>query len=158
MVEPRYWLFKSEPSAYSYSDLIGEDDRTAEWDGVRNYQARNFMRDEMKVGDRILFYHSEPGAQAVVGTARVVREAYPDHTAWDLADKHYDAKSPAEKPVWYMVDIQGETAFPRPVTLKEINEGPRLQSLGLVRKGNRLSIQPVTKQEWEDIVTLGNES
>ena len=157
MAEPRYWLFKSEPSVYSYSDLMGEGDRSAEWDGVRNYQARNFMRDEMKVGDGVLFYHSEPGAQAIVGTARVVRDAYPDHTALDAVDKHYDPKSSDAKPIWFMVDIQGEAAFRRPVTLMEIKEDPRLQSMGLVRKGNRLSIQPVTKQEWEDIVALGNE-
>ena len=93
MSEPRYWLFKSEPSAYSFDDLLKEEDRTAEWDGVRNYQARNFIRDDMKVGDGVLFYHSSAKPTAVVGTARIVKEAYPDATAWDPNDKHYDPKS-----------------------------------------------------------------
>ena len=93
MAQPRYWLFKSEPTAYSFDNLMNEPDRTAEWDGVRNYQARNFMRDDMKVGDRVLFYHSSAKPLAVVGTATVVREGYPDATAWDPNDRHYDPKS-----------------------------------------------------------------
>ena len=153
MADPKYWLFKSEPSAYSFSHLV--KDITAEWDGVRNFQARNFMRDEMKVGDGVLFYHSSNALLAVVGTARVVREAYPDNTSWDRGSKYYDPKSMPDKPLWYMVDIQAEREFPRSVTLQEIKENPRLQNMLLVRRGMRLSIQPVQKEEWDEIVALG---
>ena len=156
MAERKYWLFKSEPMAYSFSDLLAEEDQTAEWDGVRNYQARNYMRDEMKVGDGVLFYHSG-GVTAVVGTARVVREAYPDNTAWDPKDQHYDPKSNPDNPIWVMVDIRAEREFARPVTLREIKEDPRFQNMMLVRRGFRLSIMPVAKEEWEDIVALGND-
>ena len=109
MTERRYWLFKSEPSSYSFSDLMGEEYQTAEWDGVRNYQARNFLRDEVKVGDGVLFYHSNVKPPAVVGTAVVVRDGYPDDTAWDPDSEHPDPKS-TEKPIWFMVDIKGEAA------------------------------------------------
>ena len=108
MPEPKYWLFKSEPSAYSFDDLLNEEDQTAEWDGVRNYQARNFMRDDMKVGDGVLFYHSSAKPTAVVGTARIVREAYPDATAWDPNDIHYDPKSSPGETVWTVVEIQAD--------------------------------------------------
>ncbi len=153
MAEQRYWLFKSEPSDYSYADLV--KDVTAEWDGVRNFQARNFMRDEMKVGDGVLFYHSSNALLAVVGTAKVVREAYPDHTSWDPNSKYYDPKSTPDKPLWYMVDIQADRGLTRPVSLQEIKENPRLQNMLLVRRGMRLSIQPVQKEEWDEIVVLG---
>ncbi len=157
MAERKYWLFKSEPSAYSFTDLLGEDERTSEWDGVRNYQARNFIRDQMAVGDGVLFYHSSTGSPAVVGTARVVRAAYPDNTAWDPGSKYNDAKSSPENPIWYMVDIQAETAFARQVTLAEIKANPRLESMQLVRRGMRLSIMPVTRGEWETIVAMGSQ-
>ena len=155
MAAQRYWLFKSEPTAYSFSDLLCEPDRTAEWDGVRNYQARNFIRDDMKVGDGVLFYHSSTGSPAVVGTARIVREAYPDPTALDEASRYYDPKSAPDNPIWFMVDIQAEDEFARPATLVEIKQNPRLQSMMLVRRGVRLSILPVAKEEWEEIVALG---
>ena len=106
--ERKYWLFKSEPTTYSFSDLLSEPDKTAEWDGVRNYQARNFLRDEIKLGDGILFYHSSNDARAVIGTARVVREGYPDSTAWDPDSNHYDSKSTPDRPIWFMVDIQAD--------------------------------------------------
>ena len=122
MAQPRYWLFKSEPTAYSFDNLMKEPDRTAEWDGVRNYQARNFMRDDMKVGDRVLFYHSSAKPLAVVGTATVVREGYPDATAWDPDDRHYDPKSSPGETVWVVVDIRADQEFARPVTLDEIKE------------------------------------
>jgi len=109
----------------------------------------------MKVGDSVLFYHSSTGEPAVVGTAQVVREAYPDRTAWDPKDKHYDPKSTPEKPIWLLVDIKAESQLARQVTLKEIKENPRLQDMLLVRRGMRLSIQPVTQPEWDEIVTLG---
>ena len=107
MPDRKCWLFKSELTAYSFADLMAEQDRTAEWDGVRNYQVRNYMRDEMKVGDRVLFYHSSSNPLAVVGTATIVKEAYPDNTAWEPSEKHYDAKSTPDNPIWLMVDIRG---------------------------------------------------
>ena len=158
MSDRKYWLFKSERTAYSFSDLCNEADRTAEWDGVRNYQARNYMRDGMKVGDGVLFYHSSTDPLAVVGTARVVREAYPDDTAWNSGSIHYDPKSTPDNPIWFMVDIQSETEFARPVTLQEIKENPRLQSMFLVRRGSRLSIQPVAKEEWDGIIAMGGQA
>ena len=155
MAEKRYWLFKSEPGNYSFQDLLGEDDRIAEWDGVRNYQVRNFMRDEMKVGDGVLFYHSSAKPTAVMGTARIVREAYPDHTAWEAGAKYYDPKSNPDAPTWLMVDIQADQEFSRPVTLQEIKQNPKLQGMMLVKRGVRLSIQPVTREDWDEIVGLG---
>ncbi len=157
MAERRYWLFKSEPTAYSFADLLNEPDRTAEWDGVRNYQVRNFMRDDMKVGDGVLFYHSSAKPLAVIGTARIVSEAYADSTAWDPADKHYDPKSTPDNSIWLMVDIQAEKEFARPVTLDEIKQSPKLQDMLLVRRGMRLSIQPVTQEEWAEVVSMGTE-
>lgn len=155
MAERRYWLFKSEPTAYSFSDLLGESDRTAEWDGIRNYQARNLMRDEMKVGDGVLFYHSSATPTAVVGTARIIKEAYPDPTAWDSNDKHFDPRSTPDNPVWLMVDIQAEREFSRPITLQEIKDHPQLQNMMLARRGMRLSVQPVAEEEWDEILRLG---
>ena len=157
MAESKYWLFKSEPTAYSFSDLLKEPGQTAEWDGVRNYQVRNYMRDEMKVGDGVLFYHSSARPLAVVGTARIVREAYPDSTAWDPNDKHFDGRSTPDNPVWLMVDIKAEQKFTSSVTLPQIKANPRLQDMLLVRRGMRLSIQPVTQQEWEEVVALGTQ-
>ncbi len=156
MSESRYWLFKSEPSAYSFNDLLNEENRTAEWDGVRNYQARNFMRDDMKVGDKVLFYHSSAKPTAVVGTARIAKEAYPDATAWDPNDKHYDPKSSPGETVWMVVEIQAEAPLPNPVTLADVKANPRLKDMLLIRKGQRLSIQPVTKEEYDEIVAMGN--
>ncbi|MCH8279597.1 MAG: EVE domain-containing protein [Chloroflexi bacterium] len=154
MAERRYWLFKSEPTAYSFADLQAEEDQTAEWDGVRNYQVRNFMRDDMRVGDGVLFYHSSAKPLAVVGTARIVREAYADSTALDPAEKHYDAKSSPDNPIWLMVDIKAEQEFKRPVTLDEIKQNPRLQNMLVIRRGMRLSIQPVTQEEWDEVVGM----
>ena len=154
MAERRYWLFKSEPTAYSFVDLQAEEDQTAEWDGVRNYQVRNFMRDDMRVGDGVLFYHSSAKPLAVVGTARIVREAYADRTALDPAEKHYDAKSSPDNPIWLMVDIKAEQEFKRPVTLDEIKQNPRLQNMLVIRRGMRLSIQPVTQEEWDEVVGM----
>ena len=155
MAEKRYWLFKSEPGNYSFGDLLGEEDKTAEWDGVRNYQVRNFMRDDMKVGDGVLFYHSSAKPTAVMGTATIVREAYPDSTAWEPGAKYYDPKSNPDDPTWLMVDIQADQVFNRPVTLQEIKQNPRLQGMMLVKRGVRLSIQPVDKQDWDEIIELG---
>ena len=157
MADRKYWLFKSEPTAYSFSDLLKEPDQTAEWDGVRNYQVRNFMRDDMKVGDGVLFYHSSAKPLAVVGTASIVKEAYPDNTAWDPNDKHFDKRSTPDDPVWLMVDIKAEQEFAHPVTLPQIKANPQLQDMLLARRGMRLSIQPVTPQEWEEVVGLGTQ-
>ena len=154
MADRRYWLFKSEPTAYSFADLMAEPDRTAEWDGVRNYQVRNLMRDEMKVGDGILFYHSTAKPMAVVGVAKIVGESYPDATAFDPAEKHYDPKSDPGNPAWLMVDIQGERELDRAVTLQEIKDNPSLQNMLVVKKGMRLSIQPVTEGEWEEVLAM----
>ena len=154
MAAKRYWLMKSEPGAYSFSDLQGEDDQTAEWDGVRSYTGRNFMRDEMKVGDEVLFYHSNAKPNAVVGTAVVVQEGYPDDTAWDPDSEHPDAKSTPDNPIWYMVDIKAKAAFQRLVTLKEIKSTPGLENMVLVKR-SRLSVQPVTPEEWGIIIGLG---
>ncbi len=158
MAERKYWLFKSEPGNYSFDDLVNEDDQSAEWDGVRNYQARNFMRDEMKVGDAVLFYHSNAKPTAVVGTACVSREAYPDATAWDPNAKYYDPKSKPDNPTWMMVDIKAGERLARPVTLQEIKRNHKLEGMLLVRRGMRLSVQPVTKEEFDEIVKLGNET
>ena len=154
MAEKRYWLMKSEPSAYSFADLKGEEDATAEWDGVRNYQARNTMRDDMRVGDGVLFYHSNAKPTAVVGTAVVVRAGYPDHTAWDPQSEHPDPKSAPDNPIWYMVDIKAAAEFDRPVTLREIKATPGLEDMALV-KNSRLSVQPVTPRQWDIITAMG---
>ena len=145
---------KCEPAAYTIGDLA-RDGQTS-WEGVRNYQSRNFMRDEMQVGDGVLFYHSSAKPMAVIGTARIVRESYPDSTSWDSAEKHYDPKSTPDESIWLMVDIQADQEFVRQVTLQEIKQNPRLETMLLVRRGMRLSVQPVTKEEWDEVVSLGN--
>ncbi|MCB2166821.1 MAG: EVE domain-containing protein [Deltaproteobacteria bacterium] len=150
----RYWLMKSEPGEYSLDDLKKEPDQTEHWDGVRNYQARNFMRDNMQVGDGVLFYHSGKKPE-VVGTARIVKTGYPDHTAWDPKNNHYDPKSTPETPIWYMVDIKFESEFKAPIPLKELREVPALIDMILLRRGNRLSVMPVTKKEFDTIVKMG---
>ncbi len=155
MAERSYWLVKSEPNTYSFSDLQREEDGTAEWDGVRNYQARNTMRDDMKAGDGVLFYHSNVKPMAVVGTATVVREGYPDDTAWDPSSEHPDPKSTPDRPIWYMIDIKAESEFARPVTLEEIKQTPGLEKMALVNR-SRLSVQPVRPEEWRIIVALGS--
>lgn len=150
----KYWLIKSEPSEYSIDDLAAEKKQTTHWDGVRNYQARNFMRDEMKVGDRVLFYHSNANPTAVAGTAKVVREAYPDFTSWDPKDKHYDPKSTQENPRWFMVDIKLDKIFDEPVPLETLRGVKALKDMELLRKGSRLSVQPVRKKEFDAILKL----
>jgi predicted RNA-binding protein with PUA-like domain len=150
----RYWLMKSEPSEYSIHDLKAEPHQTACWDGVRNYQARNFMRDEMSVGDGVLFYHSNADPPGVVGTARVSREAYPDATQFDPEDPHHDPKATEQAPRWFMVDIRFERVFPRTVPLAELKQTPGLENMPLVRKGSRLSIMPVSPEEWRIIHRL----
>ena len=154
MANRKFWLVKSEPSAYSFSDLQNEPDGIAEWDGVRNYQARNILRDDIKTGDGILFYHSATSPTAVVGTAVVVEGGYPDYTAWDPSSEHPDSKSTPDNPIWYMVDMKAETEFPNAVTLPEIRSTPGLENMVLV-KNSRLSVQPVTSDEWDIVVEFG---
>lgn len=151
----RYWLMKSEPSTFSIDDLQAAPKKTACWEGVRNYQARNLLRDEFQRGDRVLFYHSACAEPAVVGTARVVKEAYADHFSWDPQSPYYDPKSSPENVRWFMVDIQLETKFPRPVTLAEMRGHAPLAAMPLLRRGNRLSVQPVTEAAFEEVVRLG---
>lgn len=148
----KYWLVKSEPDVYSIDDL--KKDKKTYWDGVRNYQARNFMRDEMKKGDQVLFYHSNADPNAVVGVCEVAKEGYPDFTAFDPDDKHYDPKSKKDEPTWIMVDLKFVKKFKAPVTLTEIKENKKLQNMKLVQRGNRLSVMPVTKNEFNEIVKM----
>ena len=153
----KYWLLKSEPDVFSLEDLKNCPNQTEPWDGIRNYQARNLMRDEMQVGDQAFFYHSRQAEPAIVGTVRVVREAYPDHTSWDPSSKYFDEKSSPENPRWLMVDVQFESEFSRPVTLKELRSVPELKEMFLLRKGMRLSVQPVTEEEFLLILAIAND-
>jgi predicted RNA-binding protein with PUA-like domain len=150
----RHWLVKSEPTEYAIDDLARQPDQTDHWDGVRNFQARNFMRDQMQVGDGVLFYHSG-SKPAVVGTAAVVRAGYPDHTAWDPRSKHFDVRSTPQNPVWFMVDIRLATRFKRPLPLAELRRIPGLAQMTLLRRGNRLSVMPVSAEEYAIIVAMG---
>jgi predicted RNA-binding protein with PUA-like domain len=149
-----YWLMKSDPEEYSIEDLQNSPDQTDYWDGVRNYQARNFLRDAMQIGDQVLFYHSRRNP-SVVGTAKIVKAGYPDHTAWDPGSQHFDSKSTPDTPRWFMVDIQLVSVFNRPVLLKELRSRPELKDMQLLRKGNRLSIMPVLPDEFKIIVEMG---
>ena len=148
-----HWLMKSEPSVYSITDL--KRDRTTYWDGVRNYQARNFMRDSMKKGDLVLFYHSNADPSGVAGIAKVSKTAYPDHTAWDKRDEHFDPASTQEKPVWFMIDVQYVETFPKIVTLEALKKDARLKGMAVVRPGMRLSVQPVEKEHFDIVCAMG---
>ncbi|MCE2543360.1 MAG: EVE domain-containing protein [Acidobacteria bacterium] len=150
---PRFWLMKCEPSAYTIDDLA-RDGRTC-WEGVRNYQARNFMRDDMRVGDGVLFYASNADPAGVTGVARICREGHPDHFAWEPGHHYFDARSTAEKPVWYMVDIEYVERFPGTVGLAALKATPGLEKMMVVQKGSRLSVQPVTAEEFDVVVRLG---
>jgi predicted RNA-binding protein with PUA-like domain len=149
-----YWLMKSEPSSFSFDDLKRRPNRTEPWDGVRNYQARNFLRDEIKLGDGVLFYHSNCPEPAIVGLAKVVREGYPDHTALDPREKHFDPKATDDKPLWFMVDVQYLCHLPQPLSRDDLRQHPLLAGMGVLRKGNRLSVQPVKAEEWQAILAL----
>ncbi len=151
----KYWLFKSEPNVYSLEDLKAEKGRRGGWEGVRNYQARNFLRDSVKEGDGVLFYHSRVKPMAVMGTARVVREGYPDAEQFDPKSTYYDAKADPNDPRWYMVDIEYQSSFKEPITLVALRDVPGLEEMMLLQKGSRLSIQPVTPREWRVICRLG---
>jgi len=151
----RYWLVKSEPDAFSFDDLVASPSSTTCWDGVRNYQARNTMRDDMKKGDLVFFYHSSTDPSAIVGIAEVVRESYPDHTAFDPSDSHYDPKSKRDAPTWMMVDIRAREPLQKPLTLDDLRGVKGLEKMVLLQRGSRLSVQPVTAKEWEIVCKLG---
>jgi predicted RNA-binding protein with PUA-like domain len=151
-----YWLMKSEPDAFGIDHLTACQDQTEPWDGVRNYQARNMMRDQMKSGDQVFFYHSNCAEPGIVGIMEVVREGYPDHTAFDPEAKYYDPKSDPDNPRWYMVDVRYVRHLARNISLAELKgyaDGP-LEDMPLLRKGNRLSIMPVTAEQWDFILSL----
>lgn len=150
----QYWLMKSEPSCFSIDDLQNAPNQTSPWDGVRNYQARNFMRNNMRVGDRVFFYHSNCNPPGIVGIAEVASEAYPDYTAFDPNSDHPDPSSTPENPRWFMVDIRFVTKWPKMISLDSLKQHPELSSMQLLRKGNRLSVLPVQKDDWEYITTL----
>lgn len=149
------WIFKSEPSTYSIDDMMR--DVTTYWNGVRNYQARNFLRDDVKIGDQVLFYHSSCEVPAVVGLCEVVKNGYPDFTAFDPKSEYFDPKSKMKEPSWFMVDIKFVKKFRNPVTLQNIKSNPKLKNLKLVQKGNRLSIIPITKDEFDEILKMASE-
>jgi len=150
----QYWLMKSEPDTYGIDDL--EHFNVDHWDGIRNYQARNFMRDEMQPGDQAFFYHSNCAEPGVVGIMEIASEAYPDHTAFDPEDKHFDDKSDPDNPRWFMVDVKFVRKLKRTITLQELKTYKTLANMRLVQKGNRLSIMPLTKKEWDFILKLEN--
>ncbi|MBX3006870.1 MAG: EVE domain-containing protein [Melioribacteraceae bacterium] len=151
----KYWLMKSEPNVYSIDDLAKEKNKTTYWDGVRNYQARNFLRDEMKIGDRVIFYHSNSEPPGAAGICEVVKEGYPDFTAFDPDDPHYDPKSKKDNPAWIMVDVKLIKKFSRLVPINEMRENKKLVNMQLLQRGNRLSVMPLTKTEFDTIVGRG---
>ncbi len=150
----QYWLMKSEPDVFSFEDLKKAPKQTTFWDGVRNYEARNFLRDKIKKGDGVLYYHSNAEPSGVAGLAVVVKEGYPDPTQFDPKDDHYDADSKKDGPRWYGVDVQYDRAFKKMVTLEEIRKTPALKNMMLLKRG-RLSVTPVTPEEWKAILNLG---
>lgn len=152
----KYWLMKSEPHVFSFEDLKLAPNQTEPWEGVRNYQARNFMRDEMKKGDLVLFYHSSCPEPGVAGIAKVVSESYPDPTSWDPKGKYFDPKSSKENPRWFMVDIKWEKNFKTFVSLKNLKEIPELSSMRLLQKGNRLSVMPIEPEHFIIIKKMGS--
>jgi predicted RNA-binding protein with PUA-like domain len=151
-----YWLFKSEPDCFSFGDLVAAPDRTTGWDGVRNFQARNFLRDAIRAGDGVLFYHSGADPPAIAGVAEVVRAGHPDPTAFDPDSDHPDPKSDPANPTWYQVSIRAVRPIDPPLGLPLLRTVPALAGMELLRKGSRLSIQPVSAAEWAAIVALAD--
>ncbi|MEX0684645.1 MAG: EVE domain-containing protein [Balneolales bacterium] len=154
MAERRFWLMKSEPDEFSIDDLKARPNQATWWEGIRNYQARNFMRDEMKIGDGVLFYHSRTKPLAIVGTMNVASKPYPDSSQFDPKSRYFDPKSPEDNPRWILVDVQLTQKFSNPVLRDVVMETPGLEDMMLIKKGSRLSIQPVTKNEWKIIHEL----
>lgn len=151
----KYWLMKSEPECFGIEDLKMRPRQTECWDGVRNYQARNMMRDEMQVGDLVFFYHSNCKIPGIAGIAKIVKSAYTDHTQFDPENEHYDPKATRENPRWVMVDVKFEKQFDTVISLDSLRENPKLKEMPLLRKGNRLSITPVSKAQWEAVLRMG---
>ncbi len=149
-----YWLMKSEPDVYGIDDLAKQKGKIDHWDGIRNYQARNFMRDRMQKNDQAFFYHSNCDEPGIVGIVKIVREAYPDFTAFDRKEKYFDPKSDPENPRWFMVDVKLVRKLKRVITLKELKSQDALADMRLLKRGNRLSILPVTEQQWHYILEL----
>jgi predicted RNA-binding protein with PUA-like domain len=149
----QYWLFKSEPTSFSIQDLAQSPDQTTCWEGVRNYQARNFLK-SMKVGDRGFFYHSNADPPAIVGTVEVVKAAYPDPYAFDRKSRYFDSKSTPDAPRWFLVDIKLLKPFPKPLSLEHLRTIKGLENMELLRKGSRLSVQPVRPEEWKGVCSL----
>lgn len=147
----KYWLFKSEPNSFGIDDLAQCKLQTEPWDGVRNYQARNFMKDEMQVGDLGFFYHSSCKVPAIVGIVEIVKPAYPDFTAFDVKSKYFCSKSTDCNPIWYMVDVKLKEIFTTPISLATLKQQPEIKDMKILQKGNRLSITPVTSQQWKFI-------
>lgn len=152
---PNYWIFKSEPDVYSIDDLMR--DKTTYWDGVRNYEARNFLRDKIKKGDVVLFYHSNCNEPGVYGICEVIKEGYPDFTQFDPDNKYYDPKSNPTKPTWFMVDIRFLKKLEKPVLLEKMKLNPKLKGMRLLQKGNRLSVLPISKSEFEEILKMSKD-
>ena len=150
----RCWLVKSEPTTFSFDALLASDDRTTPWDGVRNYQARNFMRDDMRVGDTVIFYHSNATPPGAVGLAEVASEPRPDPTQFDAGSRYADPASDPADPRWFLVDIRAVRALPRTVTLQEIKAHPDLREMLVARRGNRLSVMPVACAHVDVLVAL----
>jgi predicted RNA-binding protein with PUA-like domain len=149
-----YWLFKSEPRCYSFDDLMSEPDRRGRWDGIRSYQARNFIRDRMAIGDGVLFYHSSCAEPGIVGTAQVCSEASIDPTQFDKSSDGYDPKSKRSDPTWWLVEIEAIEKFRAVLALSRMRKLPELETMPVLRRGNRLSITPVTKKEWDAVLRI----
>jgi predicted RNA-binding protein with PUA-like domain len=150
----QYWLMKSEPDVFGIDDLMARPKQTEPWDGVRNYQARNMMRDQMQVGDQVFFYHSNCAEPGIVGIMQVAKAGYPDVTAQDPDSKYHDPKATADNPRWYRVDVKFVRKFPRTITLNELKQHPQLEGMAVLARGSRLSITPVTKAQWDFILAL----
>lgn len=153
MENRRYWLMKTEPSVFSIDDL--KTNHSSDWEGVRNFQARNFMRDGMKIGDLALFYHSNANPSGVAGLCRIIEEAHPDYTAWDSKSPYYDPKASPENPIWAMVKVEFVEKFPHFIPLSELKRYPQIKGLRILEKGSRLSITPVDKAHFDFITALG---
>jgi predicted RNA-binding protein with PUA-like domain len=154
----QYWLFKSEPSAFSITDLEKAANKTTCWDGVRNYQARNFLKKQVASGDQVFFYHSNAEPAAIVGIAQIAKAGYPDPSAFNPKSHYFDEQSNAKDPTWYSVDIKHVKTFKQAISLAELKSNPKLKGMVLLQKGSRLSIQPVTEKEWKAIVDMAEQN
>lgn len=149
-----YWLMKSEPDAFGIDDLAKKPNATEPWNGVRNYQARNMLREQMKRGDLAFFYHSSCEVPGIVGIIEIVRAGYPDSTAFDPESKYYDPQTSSDKPRWFMVDVKLKRKFKHIISLQRLRNNPKLKTMQILRKGNRLSITPVTKEQWQAVLAM----